>query len=113
MLQTLARVFWGADTTSPKRWALVLPAVTPPSQTSPPSPPPQIGQKLVTDPDALPNDRTGQTLLTPTRQPPTPLPPTAQQRATTLHIKQYLSTDYTAFPNPYIGAEAVLPLLLH
>ena len=80
MLQTLAREFSGADKTSPKRWVLVPPAVTPPSQTSPPSPSPQIGQKRVTDPDALPNDRTGQTPLTSTLQPPTPPPPTAQQR---------------------------------
>ena len=58
MLQTLARVFWGADTTSPKRWALVPPAVTPLSQTSPLSPSPQIGHKRVADPEALPNDRT-------------------------------------------------------
>jgi len=102
MLQTLARVFWGADTTSPKRWALVPPAVTPLSQTSPPSPSPQIWHKRVADPKALPNDRTGQTPLMPTRQPPTPSPPTEQQKATMLHIKQYLSTDYTAFPKKIV-----------
>jgi hypothetical protein len=102
MLQTLARVFWGADTTSPKRWALVPPAVTPLSQTSPISPSPQIGHKRVADPEALPIDRTGQTPLTPTRQPTTPPPPTEQQKATTLHIKQYLSKDYTAFPTKIV-----------
>jgi len=106
-------MFRRADATSPKRWALAPPAVTPPSQTTPCPPSPVICRKRVADPEVLPNDRPGQTPLMSTRQPPTPPPPNAQQLATTLHNKQYLSTDFNAFPYPYNAATAVLPLLLH